>query len=504
MLKPGGVLAICIDHRELFRLGQMLDELFDEENRIAVINWEKSYSPRSDNGHVSTATEYVLVYAKDADKAKTGLLPRTDVMDARYSSPDGDLRLWKSGDLSAGKGKTNQNMVYAIQSPFTGKLEYPPAGNCWRLAQRELKAALEGWGVSYKVTRLKDDAKRAELLSIPVKDLKPASALMVDGSLPQAREAAERVLADGPWPRVYFGRDGQGRPTSKRYLEDVKQGKVPMTWWADDDYDEPLELGSTSWSHEESGHSQTGVAELDAILGDTHGFTTVKPLKLITKIIQIWCPPNGVVLDPFAGSGTTGHAVLQLNDLGVGNRRFVLIETGRPENGDNYAQTLTAERLRRAIDGTWANGKGSPLGGGFRFTALDKRVDAAALLKLERDEMVDTVIASYFDSNQRRGHGLVTYDADANHRYLVARNGDNEGFFLVWDGAAANTDFDEDVYEACADEAAAAGLRPIYHVYARFNYYQTENVRFYQIPDRILADFGLDLKSEPFSEADLG
>lgn len=56
MLKPSGVLAICIDHRELFHLGQMLDELFGEENRLAIINWQKSYSPRSDKSHVSTAT----------------------------------------------------------------------------------------------------------------------------------------------------------------------------------------------------------------------------------------------------------------------------------------------------------------------------------------------------------------------------------------------------------------------------------------------------------------
>ena len=91
MLKPSGVLAICIDSRELFHLGQMLDELFGEENRLAIINWQKSYSPRSDNRHVSTATEYVLVYAKDERTAKTGLQPRTASMDARYRNPDGCL-----------------------------------------------------------------------------------------------------------------------------------------------------------------------------------------------------------------------------------------------------------------------------------------------------------------------------------------------------------------------------------------------------------------------------
>ena len=76
--------------------------------------------------HVSTATEYVLVYARDEEIARTGLLPRTEAMDSRYGAPDGDPRRWKSGDLSAAKGRQNQGMVYAIQSPFTGELHYPP------------------------------------------------------------------------------------------------------------------------------------------------------------------------------------------------------------------------------------------------------------------------------------------------------------------------------------------------------------------------------------------
>jgi len=58
MLRPSGVLAICIDDRELFHLGQMLDELFGEENRLAIINWQKSYAPRSDNRHVSNASAH--------------------------------------------------------------------------------------------------------------------------------------------------------------------------------------------------------------------------------------------------------------------------------------------------------------------------------------------------------------------------------------------------------------------------------------------------------------
>jgi adenine-specific DNA-methyltransferase len=484
MLKPSGVLAICIDYRELFRLGQMLDEMFGEANRLGVINWQKAYSPKSDSAHVSTATEYVLVYARDETRAKTGLTPRTDAMDARYKSPDGDPRVWKSADAAAKGDTTHKHMVYGIQSPFTGEIHYPPPGDHWRAEKASVKRWLQEWGSSYREKDLADGK---------------AKALILAEDLGDAKAKAEARRAAGTWPQLYFGIKGTGRPALKRYLEDVKKGTVPMTYWADDDYETPEVLGSTSWDHEESGHSQTGINELDAIVGPGHGFETVKPLKLFEKIVQIWCPPDGLVLDPFAGSGTTGHAVLDLNVQSNANRRFILVEQGRPDNGDSFARTLTANRLKRVITGKWANGKGHALAGGYRFATLDKKVDAGTLLRMERDEMLDTVIASHFDASRRRASGLVTLN-DSGHRYLVARNLDDEGFFLVWDGPDQNTDFTEEVYGACAEEAKEAGLKPVYHVYARLYLYQTENVRFYQIPDRILADFGLDLRSEPFED----
>jgi adenine-specific DNA-methyltransferase len=499
MLKPGGVLAICIDHRELFRLGQMLDELFDERNRLAIINWQKSYAPRGDRSHVSSATEYVLVYAKDETRAATRLLPRTDEMDARYKAPDGDPRAWKSNDLSAGKGRTNQGMVYAIQSPFTGEMHYPPPACCWRPAQRNVLNMVSEWGAAYELRELGDEQKRADLLNVPVQELKAAKAVVLAEPLRSARTKANKKLKAGRWPKIYFGLDGQGRPNLKRYLDEVKQGKVVTTYWADDDYDVPLTLDAASWGYEESGHSQTGVMELDAIVGPNHGFSTVKPLKLFEKLIHIWCPPEGLVMDPFAGSGTTGHAVMNLNETGGAGRRFILVEQGRPERGDPYASSLTANRLRRALTGDWASGKRDPLLGGFSFVRLDKRVDAQTLLDMERDDMVDTVIASHFDANRKRGSNLIRVNGREWH-YLVGKNSEDEGFFLVWDGPQKNTDFTGAVYDACAMEAEQAGLKPYYHVYARLYLYQTENVRFYQIPDRILADFGLDMSSEPFAE----
>lgn len=136
---------------------------------------------------------------------------------------------------------------------------------------------------------------------------------------------------------------------------------MPVTYWSDTDLASEIltdiDLGSTSWDYSESGRSADGVAELTAVVGQGHGFSTVKPLKLMTKIIQLWCRPDGIVLDPFAGSGTTGHAVLELNKEADTNRRFILIEQGNTEKGDHYAKTLTAERVKRVISGDWSKTK---------------------------------------------------------------------------------------------------------------------------------------------------
>ncbi len=501
MLKPSGVLAICIDSRELFHLGQMLDELFGENNRLAIINWQKSYSPRSDNRHVSTATEYVLVYAKDERLAKTGLELRTDSMNARYINRDGDARIWKSENFTGPKARTHQGMVYGIQSPFTGEILYPPAGRCWVYPQSETKRILEQWGAKYTLQDLDDAKTRADIAGVDEDRVRAVKALVLKTSVGTAKEAATAKLEEGPWPEIYFGVKGTGRPQLKRYLEDVKKGRVPLTYWADEDIEDPDVLGDVSWDHEDSGHSQTGVTELSNVVGSGHGFETVKPMKLMTKLIQIWCPSGGTVLDPFAGSGTTGHAVLKLNHDQAADRRFILIEQGRPDNGDSYAKTLTVDRLRRVIDGDWAKKKHAPLGGGFTFKTLEKKVDAKTLLLMERDEMIDTVIASHSSTGSRRNAVLIPLgDDDEPYKYLVAKNASNEGIFLVWSGAGSNTDLTEEAYEEIAEEAESAKLADVYHVYSRRNLIVTDDVIWYQIPDRILSDFGLDIRTESFTE----
>ncbi len=495
MLKPAGVLAICIDHRELFRLGQMLDEMFGESNRLGVINWQRSSTRRNDKEGVSTATEYILIYAKEKTRVKTGLMERTAELDSSYKNPDDDPDgPWQGVSPFAPGRATHPGMVYAVQSPFTGELNYPPGNQCWAYEKPSIKKWLEDWGSQYEIVDLGDGfAKGLVLKGIKSADMTSDAAKKI---IKTAEAAALKRLESGTLPVLVFTKKGYGKPRKKTYLNQVKKGIIPSTYWAQDNYDEPLNIGCTSWESTESGTSESGSRELSAVVGDDHGFETVKPLALFRKIIQIWCPDNGLVMDPFSGSGTTAHAVLALNHLGS-TRRFIMIEQGRPERGDAYAQSLLADRLKRVVTGDWANGKGSALGGGYRFVQLQQRVDATALLNMERNDMIDTVIASHFQTSNK-GFGLITLK-NTKCKYLVAKNADNEGFFLVWEGADKNPVFDTEVYESVVQEAIEAGLKPRYHVYARFNLHQSEDVMFYQIPNQILIDFGLSVASDSYN-----
>jgi adenine-specific DNA-methyltransferase len=503
MLRPTGVLAICIDHRELFRLGQMLDELFGEANRLAIINWQRSATRRNDKGGragqggVSVSTEYILVYARDRQRARTGVEDRADF--ESYKNKDGDPQGdWYGVDPFAPGAATHPGMLYGVQSPFTGEIHYPPGSKCWANEKSWVKEQLEMWGSTYEELDL-DDGKRPALVLKGAEGPREVDDLAKGPAVKKARTKALKVQK-GVLPELFFTKDGDGRPRRKAYKDKIKEGLVPTTFWTYDD--EQVDLDAASWGHSESGTSEVGARELAAVVGDNHGFETVKPLKLFGKIIQLWCPPDGLVLDPFAGSGTTGHAVLEMNSEREASRRFILIEQGRPEKGDPYARSLMAKRLQRVVSGKWDAGSRPPLGGGFRFAALDKRVDADALLSMEREDLADTIIASHFDGNDVKRESLVDYPPDSGFKYLVARNSENEGFFLVWSGAEGNTDFTEDIYVACAEEAKAAELAPRYHVYARLYRFQTKNVVFYPIPDRILMDFGLDLRGEPYHDTE--
>jgi adenine-specific DNA-methyltransferase len=499
MLKPGGVIAICIDHRELFRLGMLMDEIFLERNRLGIINWQKTYASKNGNKHLSTATEYVLVYANNIENAKTGLMPRTDKMNSKYKSWDDDPQgLWRPDNALA--KDYSEVAYYGIQSPFNGMIHYPKPNTHWRNSKKDIKGWLEEWGSNY--VELDDPSSKSKSKALVLKGSNLSNDVIItpEKILSEAGKKAQEVYGNKPWPFFHFAKKGKGRPAIKRYINKVKQGQVPLTFWANDDYETPFYLGTQSWEYTESGHSQSGNTELVDILGSDHGFETVKPIKLISKIIQLWCPSNGIVMDPFAGSGTTGHAVFQLNNDTGSNRRFVLIEQGRSERQDPFAETLTAERIKRASTGKWAKGNMIPLNGGFRFVRLTQLVDSEAVMALERADMVDLLLTTYWDQENRSSSYLQKCPVNSS-KYLVAKNSDGEGYFLVWLGKEKPSKLDRTTFKEIQIEAEEAGLRSRYHVYAKVWTYQGPNIEFYRIPDKILEHLGFNQIFDAFNNS---
>ena len=504
MLKPSGVMAICIDHRELFRLGMLMDEIFGEDNRIGIINWQKAYSPKNDTGGkrggVSSATEYILIYAKMADRAKTGLLDRTEAMNSRYTNIDNDPQGdWASSDAAAPEYRKTGS--FAIQSPFTGRIFYPSGNasvNHWRIEAGEMKRLLELWGSPYVLRELPDGcASKALVLKDAV--FSGATPDLECKAVLRARDKALERHALGQWPDLFFTDAGEGGPRLKKHLSKIKKGKVPLTYWANEEYESHTEIDNVSWGHEESGHSQSGINELDSVVGKSHGFKTVKPLRLMKKIIQLWCPPSGIVFDPFAGSGTTAHAVLELNADVSATRRFVLIEQGNTEKGDRYARSLTADRVKRVITGEYASGLREPIESGFRFVELKRtKIDAKAVNDLAREEMIDLLLTSYWDKAERAKSVLRRLPVGT-HRHLFAVNPREEGFFLIWDGPGQPSSLTRESYRRIVDEAKVAGLGSRYHVYASTAPYTGEGLEFYKIPDSVLAHIGFNPRSDAYN-----
>jgi adenine-specific DNA-methyltransferase len=345
-----------------------------------------------------------------------------------------------------------------------------------------MKTWLEEWDVQYEDFDLHDNRG----LALALKDWGAASTEKHrQRVLAEARRSAMRRWRAGNWPYLYWGLDAHQKPVCKQRRALIKQGAVPTSFWVEED-EGPLKLEDVSWLRHMSGRSR-------------HGFDTVKPLKLYKKIIQIWCRRNGMVMDPFAGSGTTAHAVLDLNAETESTRRFVLIEQGNTAKGDHYAKTLTADRIRRVITGDWADGKRVPLPGGFRFMELKReKIDAHAVNALAREEMIDLLLTSYWDKTERAKSYLRRLPVGT-HKYLFAVNPKEEGFFLVWQAAAHPSVLNREVFKEIVGEAQAAKLNSRYHVYATVAPYTGAGIEFYKIPDKVLEHIGFNPRSDAFT-----
>jgi adenine-specific DNA-methyltransferase len=147
----------------------------------------------------------------------------------------------------------------------------------------------------------------------------------------------QKMVADN---RIWFGADGNNVPAVKRFLSEVKQGTACQT----------------IWKYVDVGHNQEGKKEVNILFPESAVFETPKPVRLLKRILHLSTEANSIVLDFFAGSSATAHAVMQQNAEDGGNRKFIMVQL--PETCDEKSEAFKAdykniaeiskERIRRA------------------------------------------------------------------------------------------------------------------------------------------------------------
>lgn len=177
LLQPDGFIFLTIDDTEVTNLRRLLDEVFGEENFVANVVWQKTYSPANDKKGIDAMHDHVLVYAR-SELAMVNLLPRTSKQDDAYENTDNDPRgPWKAVDAT--RSEHRDYAFYAITTP-SGREVWPAQGRSWVFNKEELPD----------------------------------------------------LLADN---RLWFGNDGSSKPSKKLFLSEVKQGITPTSWWSHED-----------------------------------------------------------------------------------------------------------------------------------------------------------------------------------------------------------------------------------------------------------------------------
>ena len=333
LLHSQGAIFISIDDNEYTNLKAICDEIFGKNCFVANISWQRAYSTRNDKDGIPIEAEHLLVYGKEP-KWQPKKLERTEEMNSKYGNPDNDINLWRSDNSYATGGADHQGMVYAVQHPFTGELLYPVVNNHWRYGQKDMLNIMNGW-CEYELRDLHDEGRRAEVCGISLENVrKGVLGIVLKEDLETSRNKAQQVYEKGPWPKYYFTKGGYGGIARKTYLNQV-EGR----------------LISNLWKQAEVGHTDEAKKELKEIFGGKSPFDTPKPTRLIERILDIASDENSIILDSFAGSGTTAHAILLANLKKHSHKKFILVELM------DYADTTTAYRVKKAITGYQATMK---------------------------------------------------------------------------------------------------------------------------------------------------
>jgi adenine-specific DNA-methyltransferase len=321
LLRSDGSFWVTLDDNEVHYFKVMCDEIFGRDNFIANIVWQKKFAPQANAIGLSDSHDHVLVYAKSLSEWRWNLLSRSADADSRYSNPDNDPRgPWMSDNFTI---------------------------------------SLTGGARGAQFARTGTDPNIYELVTPSGRALMPTRGRCWGAS----KERFEAMVQDN---RIWFGRDGNNVPRVKRFLSEVQSGMIARTWWPRD----------------EVGDNQESKREV-ARFNSEEIFSTPKPERLASRIIEIATNEGDIVLDSFAGSGTTGAVAHKMR------RRWIMVELG------DHAVSHIVPRLRKVIEGDDPGGvtdaAGWKGGGGFRFYRL-----APSLL--EKDRFGNWVIAKEYNA----------------------------------------------------------------------------------------------------------
>ena len=312
LLSEDGSLWMTVDDNEAHYAKVLMDEIFGRTNFIANVVWEKADSPRMDVEFFSGRHDHVLVYTKDRNRLK---LNRTQAA---------------NGEVPEHYDKVDEEGRRYYLKPLRAMSSRDDTRAARPSMYYELKAP--------------------------------------DGS------AVLPKKADGSDGRWRWGREKHEAEKDRVEWINGRRGWSPYyRIYAQANATRPPE---TLWTHVEAGSNRTAIADIKALFNGTNPFDTPKPVKLLQRILQVATDRDSIVLDSFAGSGTTAHAILKQNAEDGGERRFVLVEM------EDYAHSLTAERVRRVIRGEGGQPfLGNETGfdfyelGGELFSPLGDRID---------------------------------------------------------------------------------------------------------------------------------
>ena len=291
LLREDGVIFISIDDHEVRHLTMLMDEIFQEQNYVATLVWQKNSGGGNDSSHIAGSHEYILCYAKNINNPSFGILnlPPTESMLKSYNLEDeyvktrGKHTLRNLNDFSIGD---RPGLHYDIECPDGTFLDGDE--HRWRCDENTFKRRLQ----ENRIVFLKNDDDEWDVFW----------KLYIN-------EQKGELIVDGDGTILSFGK----KPNTLLY-------KLVFTG--------------------------DGKKDLIKIFGFSP-FSYPKPTKLIKFLLSIACKKNDIVLDSFAGSGTTGQAVLEFNAQDGGNRKFILIQTPEAIKQKVYINKKTGEEVDR-------------------------------------------------------------------------------------------------------------------------------------------------------------